>query len=113
VPVSSSSSSKPKDEKKDRNKKHSHSYHPDKREEEEKKRDSDRKKDGGESRTALHVAAAMGNMDAVKMLLKKGARTNIRDGNGKTAGKVAAENGRTEIVELWRAVGEVRRKWWI
>ncbi|CZR50969.1 uncharacterized protein PAC_00844 [Phialocephala subalpina] len=61
------------------------------------------KKRGGEKKT-LHVAAAMGNLDAFKMLSKHGARTDIKDSHGRTAERTALENGGVEIAELLKVI---------
>ena len=51
------------------------------------------------------VAADMGNLEAVKLLLEKGADINIRDNGGKTALMFASEKGRSEIIKLLKTHG--------
>ena len=55
---------------------------------------------GLKQRTPLMAAAAFNKPDAVKMLLDKGANTDAKDEDGKTAIDVAKENGNDEIVAL-------------
>ncbi|KAF8866617.1 ankyrin [Acephala macrosclerotiorum] len=63
-----------------------------------------------DSRTALHVAAAMGNFDAVKILLEHGAKTDITDSQGRTPEQTALENGTAEIAKLLKVIHDSRRK---
>lgn len=76
----------------------------------EHKERQEEKGGAAESRTLLHVAAAMGNLDAVKMLLKHGTRTDIKDNHGPTPEKTALENGRMEIAELLEIIHASRKK---
>ena len=47
----------------------------------------------------------MGQKDAAEALLKAGAKTNIKNLEGKTALDYAKEKGYTEIVELLKSYG--------
>ena len=51
-------------------------------------------------RTALHAAAAGDMEGAVAALLKLGADRALRDGQGRTAGELAAENGHELLAAL-------------
>lgn len=70
---------------------------------------SRRKEDSVEGKTALHIAATMGNIEAVRILLKNGARIDIRDGDGKTAEKVAGEHKMKAVEEMLREVRKGKR----
>lgn len=50
--------------------------------------------------TALHRAAANGFVDFARMLLNRGAKTDIKDKDGYTPKKLAQRLGHTQIVEL-------------
>lgn len=47
----------------------------------------------------LHVAAASGNIEAVKMLIRNGVDPHQKDSNGKTALEIAEEAGHHHVVE--------------
>ena len=51
-------------------------------------------------KTALHDAAAFDLVDLAQLLLQHGARTDIKDGDGKTASDRAVENGFQRMVQL-------------
>ncbi|EKX52658.1 hypothetical protein GUITHDRAFT_65114, partial [Guillardia theta CCMP2712] len=53
-------------------------------------------------RTAMHAAAAAGNVQVVKFLLKESASLEERDGYGKTAVEEAERCRRQEVAELLR-----------
>ncbi|KPJ51996.1 MAG: hypothetical protein AMS16_07030 [Planctomycetes bacterium DG_58] len=55
-----------------------------------------------EGNTPLHLAAARGDPDAVEFLLKKNAKTGIRNQNGLRAMDVATENRYRHIADLIR-----------
>nr|XP_053654673.1 putative ankyrin repeat protein RF_0381 [Cherax quadricarinatus] len=50
--------------------------------------------------TALHIAAAEGYDDCVKMLLDAGADVNCQDDDGRTPLHYAAENNNADIVQM-------------
>ena len=56
--------------------------------------------DSGEHFTPLMMAAALGNTRVVKVLLQRGARTDMVDVDGDAAIDFARENGHMEIVKL-------------
>ena len=56
----------------------------------------------GDRATLLMIAADRGNVDAVELLLKRGARKDLKDTSGKTALDYALERDRTEIARLLR-----------
>jgi ankyrin repeat protein len=58
--------------------------------------------DTGFGATALHWAALRGHVDVVRVLLEKGADTNIRNSDGETALQVAERAKRNDIVQLLR-----------
>jgi len=51
-------------------------------------------------RPSLHEAAALGRVDAVRGLLRKGADPNAKDANGSCALGIAASHKRLEVVKL-------------
>lgn len=51
-------------------------------------------------RTALHLAASTGNLEVLKILLKKGATITAIDKQGQTALHVACENGQYETAKF-------------
>lgn len=50
--------------------------------------------------TALHAAAARGQINVVEALINAGANTIIKDGDGKTAAKLARQNGHFDVNAL-------------
>jgi hypothetical protein len=48
--------------------------------------------------TALHTAAARGDLELVRLLLECGAKSSVRDGHGRTAKERANANGHVEVV---------------
>ena len=64
------------------------------------KTDADVNRRGKYCQTALHIAAALGNVEVVKILLANGADANMKDEEGKTAADRALEKGREIIVNL-------------
>jgi uncharacterized protein len=56
----------------------------------------------GKGATVLMIAAGQGNQEAVELLLKLGARKDLKDISGKTATDYALERGRTNIARLLR-----------
>jgi len=59
----------------------------------------------GEGKTALHRAAARGNLDAAKFLVESGADVNVKSKSGLTALKLATGFGRTEVAEFLKQHG--------
>lgn len=55
--------------------------------------------------SALHAAAHLGNCALVRLLVKRGADVNARDGAGKAAWHVAAQCGHKELVYELAALG--------
>lgn len=55
--------------------------------------------------TALHLAVANEDLKVVQALLNAGADVNIRDNDGDTPAKHAAEKGNPEIVDLLKRAG--------
>lgn len=60
----------------------------------------DTKTTGGFEATALMLAANCGRVEAVRLLLRRGAATEIRNNRGQTALMIAAICGENEIVNL-------------
>lgn len=54
-----------------------------------------------EGRTALHLAARAGSVEAVRVLVGCGADWGVRDGRGDTAVDTARRFGRKEVLGLW------------
>ncbi|KAE8358042.1 ankyrin repeat-containing domain protein [Aspergillus caelatus] len=50
--------------------------------------------------TALHVVSFIGHMEAVKLLLEKGADITVRDHEGRTPLHLAMDKGHLEVVKL-------------
>ena len=59
----------------------------------------------GDGKTALHRAAARGNLDAAKFLVESGADVNLKSASGMTALKLATGFGRTEVAEFLKQHG--------
>lgn len=57
-------------------------------------------KDEYTSRTALHYASRIGNLEIVKTLLEHGADATIKDKYGRTSLYYALDNGYLEIVKM-------------
>lgn len=55
-------------------------------------------------RTPLIVAAAVGHAEMVRLLLERGADADLQDGEGRTAGDVAREEG---FVDVLREIARV------
>ncbi|KAL3491544.1 hypothetical protein BJX62DRAFT_204889 [Aspergillus germanicus] len=53
--------------------------------------------------TVLHLAAESGNLDAVRLLLERGADMDIAENGGSTAEQLATRSGHTEAAELLRS----------
>jgi ankyrin repeat protein len=64
--------------------------------------------DEWEGKTALAVATHTGHVDAVRLLVKWGAKTGCVDKGGKTALELAREAGHDEVVEV--LAGKARKK---
>lgn len=60
-----------------------------------------------EGKTALHRAAARGNLDAARFLVASGADVNVKSKSGLTALKLATGFGRTEVAEFLRQKGAI------
>ncbi len=58
-----------------------------------------------QGRTALMLAAAIGQVSAVKALLAHHANPNIADANGVTPLRAANSNGQSRIVVILRQAG--------
>ena len=50
--------------------------------------------------TALHVAASENHVETVRFLLEKGAKTDLKNRDGKTARELAEAGGNTQCAEL-------------
>jgi hypothetical protein len=55
--------------------------------------------------TALMGASRLGRADVVSLLLAHGADVNLRNANGETALKLAADSRHTAVVELLTKAG--------
>jgi ankyrin repeat protein len=55
--------------------------------------------------TPLHDAVWADNMEAIKLLLDKGARTNIKGKDGLTPYGKAKKEGKKEIIQLFESRG--------
>ena len=51
-------------------------------------------------KTPLHHAAEGGNFELVRLLLRHGAKIDVRNGQGEQPLHYAAKNGNTQVVEL-------------
>lgn len=60
-------------------------------------------------RTALMMAATLGNAEAVELLLEAGAGVHLKDESGATAVEWAKESGHRHIVDLLMSDGESAR----
>ncbi|KAL2851371.1 putative hspc200 [Aspergillus pseudodeflectus] len=58
--------------------------------------------------TALHQASCLGNVDAARFLLEKGADVSIIDATDRTPLDWAVKNGHQEIIEMLEAAGAER-----
>lgn len=58
---------------------------------------------GSSGATPLMAAASAGNGGIVDILLKGGANTALRDGEGRTAHMLAARKGHTQVVQAIKA----------
>jgi ankyrin repeat protein len=56
--------------------------------------------------TALHYAATVGDVDLVRLLLKRGANVRARDTAGHTPAMRATENGHPELLTLLKSAGK-------
>lgn len=64
-----------------------------------------------DEKTALHAAAWMGNVDAVRFLLEQGADPRMENGIGQTADVIARAGGHEEIANLVeREIGDSRTR---
>lgn len=54
----------------------------------------------GGSGTALHLAAENGNLEAVRVLVDRGARKNIKDAAGRTPAQRVKQENRDEILKM-------------
>jgi ankyrin repeat protein len=59
----------------------------------------------GDGRTPLIVAAAGNMVDVARVLLGRGADMGVEDSLGRTAMMYASMNGREEMAELFKTVG--------
>ncbi|EEU35638.1 uncharacterized protein NECHADRAFT_28746, partial [Fusarium vanettenii 77-13-4] len=53
-----------------------------------------------EGKSALHIAAENGEIEAAKLLIEHGANVNIRDAQGRPPLALAATSGRTRVAEM-------------
>lgn len=53
--------------------------------------------------SVLHLAAGLGHVDVVRILVDRGADTSVRDGKGRTALERAVEMGKIDVVKLLEA----------
>ena len=56
--------------------------------------------------TVLHIAAAAGHSDIVRLLVEHGADRSVEDRNGNTAAATAQSAGHTEIVEYLQSLDQ-------
>jgi ankyrin repeat protein len=56
--------------------------------------------------TALHVATEQENTNAIRLLIRLGADTGVKDANGDTALEWAQKWDKTEMVQLLRDLGD-------
>ena len=54
--------------------------------------------------TALHIAAELGNVELVKLLLARGADSQLKNTKGETALSIAQRAGQSQIAQLLRTV---------
>lgn len=64
----------------------------------------------GDGQTALQIAAAFGNREAVMALLAAGADPAKRDGRGRTAAELAEAAGQAELARLLRERARTERR---
>lgn len=57
-------------------------------------------------RTAMHEAAAAGDVDVLMLLLRNGGRVNQRDESGRTPLALAAEHGHFHVAEILLNCGQ-------
>lgn len=56
--------------------------------------------------TPLHDAAAVGDLEVVRLLLDHGADVGVRDTCGRLPFEIAGENGNYSVAELLRPLGD-------
>lgn len=62
------------------------------------------KQDPQNGRSALHYAAARGNLASVRLLLLSNARSDLQSADGKTAYQIAVERGFTDLVQCFEVI---------